>query len=503
MAEPVKPNLGLGLRSHSSCPSAVGRADAPPLCIRNARAVSLVVASLTVSSVALAEGITLPDPAPTPGSVFGDSLIMHRRWVIVGDRHRRTGPPDLLSSNGGLVMWERSAAGLPVGGAIEFQPSGLKRSDRFGESITLAGDILFIGAPGWDKAASQLNVGRVHVVDLSGATPVSLGFVNLSDFGIRQELGGALAALEEDGTVTVAAGAPGFVNIGPSQPIGPAKGRVQIYQQDGGAWTLLATYVATSTYNNCRFGSAVGLNGTHIAIGAPGGGAIGTPAWGRVFLYERNVGTPPPVVITAPTPTLDDHFGAAIAMSDDLLVVGASSDDCGAGVAHVYRLSRGSWVHEATLEPPSSQLDGWYGFGNSVGLDRERVIVGTGGIASDGQFGQRAAVFRRAGAAWQLEAIIDGASESDGPAAGLVAIDPAGALIVQPFGGRSENGALRYDVLPRSADLDFSGGVGAPDLAILLGAWGSVGVLPEDISGDGIVDAADLALLIGDWSVRP
>ncbi|MBL9121403.1 MAG: hypothetical protein JNL80_15960 [Phycisphaerae bacterium] len=503
MAEPATPTWGLGSRSHPSCSTSVERGN-PPSSFGRARAVATVVASflLPLPSVALAEGITLPDPAPTSGSLFGDSLVMHPRWIIVGDRYRRTGPPELLASSGGLVLWARSASGLPVGEAMEFQPAGLKRSDRFGESMALAGDLLLVGAPGWDQSTSLQNIGRLHVVDLSGTTPVSLGYVVLDDFGVRQELGGAVAALEEEGAVTVAVGAPGFVSSGPGQPLGPALGRVQVYRQAGSAWTVEANYVPPTADHSCRFGSAVGLSATHVAIGAPGGAASGPATWGRVFLHERIDSAPPPTVIAAPVPTLDDHFGAAIAMRDGLLVVGAPSDECDAGVAHVYRYKRGSWEYEATLEPPSRGLDGWHGFGNSVGLDRERVIIGTGGVAADGEFGRHAVVFRRAGAAWQLETTIDGDPSGDGPAAGLASVDAAGVTIVVPFGGGDAKGALRYDVLPRSRDLDFNGTVGAPDLALLLGAWGSVGVLPEDLSGDGIVNAMDLALLIGDWSVR-
>jgi hypothetical protein len=47
------------------------------------------------------------------------------------------------------------------------------------------------------------------------------------------------------------------------------------------------------------------------------------------------------------------------------------------------------------------------------------------------------------------------------------------------------------------ADLDGDGSVGAGDLAILLGAWGTTG--PGDLDGDGAVGAADLGLLLGAW----
>ncbi|MDZ4754882.1 MAG: hypothetical protein SGJ11_10355 [Phycisphaerae bacterium] len=49
-----------------------------------------------------------------------------------------------------------------------------------------------------------------------------------------------------------------------------------------------------------------------------------------------------------------------------------------------------------------------------------------------------------------------------------------------------------------SEDLNGDGIVGASDLAILLGAWGTSG--PGDLNGDGTVGAADLTILLGAWS---
>ncbi|MDZ4753844.1 MAG: dockerin type I repeat-containing protein [Phycisphaerae bacterium] len=48
-----------------------------------------------------------------------------------------------------------------------------------------------------------------------------------------------------------------------------------------------------------------------------------------------------------------------------------------------------------------------------------------------------------------------------------------------------------------SPDLNGDGNVDAEDLAILLGAWETVGA---DLNGDGTTDAADLAILLGAWT---
>jgi hypothetical protein len=55
---------------------------------------------------------------------------------------------------------------------------------------------------------------------------------------------------------------------------------------------------------------------------------------------------------------------------------------------------------------------------------------------------------------------------------------------------------------PNPADLDGDGSVGAGDLAILLGAWGTCppkGGCPADLDGDGSVGAGDLTALLAAW----
>ncbi|MCH8851251.1 MAG: hypothetical protein IID41_01205 [Planctomycetes bacterium] len=50
-------------------------------------------------------------------------------------------------------------------------------------------------------------------------------------------------------------------------------------------------------------------------------------------------------------------------------------------------------------------------------------------------------------------------------------------------------------------DLSGDGSVGAADLAMLLGAWGSNPGHPADFDEDGVVGASDLAFLLGNWGV--
>lgn len=104
-----------------------------------------------------------------------------------------------------------------------------------------------------------------------------------------------------------------------------------------------------------------------------------------------------------------------------------------------------------------------------------RVVAGGGGTSTNGDF-------VLSGTLAQSTA---GAATAPGPGGEL--------LIVGGFWLPSISEAL-----PCFGDLDGDGSVGAPDLGLLLAAWGT----PErsaDLDGDGIVSASDLGLLLGAW----
>jgi hypothetical protein len=87
--------------------------------------------------------------------------------------------------------------------------------------------------------------------------------------------------------------------------------------------------------------------------------------------------------------------------------------------------------------------------------------------------------------------------ENTGSAGLLVAWEgPGTARAIIPASAYSHGGT------PMALDLDGDGTVGAPDLAILLSAWGPVAAgTPADFNRDGAVDAADLSTLLSNWGL--
>ena len=151
-----------------------------------------------------------------------------------------------------------------------------------------------------------------------------------------------------------------------------------------------------------------------------------------------------PSRMTASDGANGDKFGSAVAMSGDVVVVGAQLDDdacpgnefCQSGAAYVYRFDGTNWIEEAKLTASDVQWSA--GFGRSAAVDGDVIVVAapldstpacTTGIPEQGFcFHGSAYVFRFDGANWIEEAK-------------LVASDAAnGDRFGEGFGGVSVSG---------------------------------------------------------------
>lgn len=93
------------------------------------------------------------------------------------------------------------------------------------------------------------------------------------------------------------------------------------------------------------FGFSVAISGTRIVVGEPNNDS-GAFDSGMIHVFDLASGTPttPVASLANPSPASQDFFGYAVAISGDLVVAGAWSDDTGgadAGSAYVYSFSGG------------------------------------------------------------------------------------------------------------------------------------------------------------------
>src|SRR5207244_4025539 len=127
--------------------------------------------------------------------------------------------------------------------------------------------------------------------------------------------------------------------------------------------------LATGDY----FGSSVAVSSNIVVVGAPFDytGAVDS---GSAYVFNATTGA---LIATLnnPTPAVEDYFGLSVAVSGNTVVVGAYGDDTGntnAGSAYVFNAATGALV--ATLNNPTPAASDY--FGAAVAVSGNTVAVG-------------------------------------------------------------------------------------------------------------------------------
>ncbi len=163
---------------------------------------------------------------------------------------------------------------------------------------------------------------------------------------------------------------------------GLGAGAAHLY--DGRAeWREVKTLFASDAHRAQRFGHAVAVTANLAFVGAPGV----DPGSGTVYVFDRNAGARngwgEVARIENPGPWPVARFGAALAVWQDVLVVGApgAADDMG----RAYVLRRGAtssqWNLVRALEP---EAQGPARFGAAVAVTAEWIAIGAPGATGEG-----------------------------------------------------------------------------------------------------------------------
>lgn len=298
----------------------------------------LITLSLTlVLFPAVAFGQTL-EPIPNvftspDGGQYGRSVAIQGDVMVVG------APDDdgAATDAGAVFIHGRNVGGPNAWGVIKrLEPSGADLSDDlFGYSVAIDGDTVVVGAP--KDGAVLREYGRVFVFQRDeGGTDnwgevTSFGPTSIDDF----QWFGIAVALEGDTVVVGAAFEEG-------------DGAAYVFERDQGGtdnWGSI-TRIKPQFLQNARFGGDVDISGDLIAIGASeadllNAGAFPVPM-GRVYLYGRDSGGPnnwgEVKRVAASDREQGDRFGERLSLDGGRLAVGAfrrdenNNDVCGTAV---------------------------------------------------------------------------------------------------------------------------------------------------------------------------
>jgi len=353
------------------------------------------------------------DPGPNFISSFGSSVAIKGDTILVGAGTAWGGIPAVLPGVGKTFIYERNQGGADGWGEIaSISHPDPADYDYFGSPVSISGETVLVGAYGKDHPGYP-NAGSVYVFERNQGGPESWGLVAHRVASDMEADGwfGRSASISDD---TMLVGAPGVDDVGDNT------GSTYVFHRTGDVWIEEAKQQASDGAAGDGLGRAVAASGDVAVAGAVWAAGSGD-ASGAAYVFRRNQDGPDAwgevAKLAAPDGSTYDHFGEAVAISGDTVVVGALGDDDlghNSGSAYVYGRNQGGadgWGEVAKL----NASDGSAGdqFGHSVSISGDTVVVGADKVYSGG-----------AGSAYVFERNRDGAA-SWGEVAELSASDAA------------------------------------------------------------------------------
>ena len=321
--------------------------------------------------VGLEQGFTLSQP---PGQAHGRPLTF--ALALSGDL-----TPRLEAGGRALTLTQRDGqAALRYTGLVAYDATGRELRG----SLALHGDELLLQV---DDAGARYPV----VVD----PLVEQAKLTASDGAVQDRLGYTVAI---DGN-TLVAGAPGNNSI---------QGAVYVFVQPGTSWataTETAKLTASDGAHNDSLGSSVAIAGDTVVAGAPGAVEGGLAVAGAAYVFVKPAAgwttATETAKLTASHVAVFGAVGSSVAISGDTIVSG------GGEAAYVFVKPATGWAGGAptptteTARLTNSDQGDVDGFGSSVGVSGDTVVVGSYSATVNTNVNQGAAyVFVEPGSGW-------------------------------------------------------------------------------------------------------
>ena len=180
-------------------------------------------------------------------------------------------------------------------------------------------------------------------------------------------------------------------------------GSVQVFRFDGLQWVEEEKLIAADGALEDRFGNSLATSGGAVIVGTPNDDDVAGPDVGSAYVF-RFGGTQwvQEQKLTAMSGVAYDRFGRSVAMSGDVVLVGAPQDGIAAGppgCAYVFRFNGSQWVQQQRL----TASDGANGdnFGHSIALEGDVALIGSSWDDTGGHsYGGSVYAFRFNGIQW-------------------------------------------------------------------------------------------------------
>ncbi len=315
-------------------------------------------------------------------AVSGDTAIVGDHGTDIAGAADRGAAYVFVRSSG---VWQQQARLVASDGAA---------ADFFGWGIALLNDIAVIGAFG-DDTAPGADQGAAYVFERVGSLWFERQKLTAPD-AAAGALFGYSASISGDRIAVGALSAAVAANA--------EQGKAYVYFRTGIApsWSFEQTLTALDGAASDFFGAHVSLSGDTVLVTASGDDVGANADQGSAYVFDRSGGTWVQQQKLLPSDGgAGDGFGLSGALFGDTAVVGSFSADvppnANQGAAYVYTRSGPTWSPQQKLVLPNGAPNQFAGF--SIALSGQVVAVGAFGRDADRG---GIAIFRRSGGVWEF-----------------------------------------------------------------------------------------------------
>jgi hypothetical protein len=289
---------------------------------------------------------------------FGGNVALSGDTAVIGarddDNGIYSGSAYVFSRSG--TSWSQQAKLTATDGAA---------GDEFGYSVALSGDTAVVGAARDDDKGNDS--GSAYVFTRSGTS-----------WSLQAKLTAADGAAGDVFSISVAlSGDTAVIGADLDNEKGENSGAAYVFTRSGSTWSQQAKLTAADGAAGDLFGIRVALSGDTAVIGAARDDDKGDNS-GAAYVFIRSGTTwSQQAKLTAADGAASDRFGTRVALSGNSAVIGAILDDDksdNSGSAYVFTRSGTTWSQLAKLTATDGAADDVFGW--SVALSGDIVVIG-------------------------------------------------------------------------------------------------------------------------------
>ena len=315
-------------------------------------------------------------PVPTNFDQLGNSVSLSGNNVLVGASLDDTGAGD----TGAAYLFDATT------GAVQLKflnpDPGPSFGDQFGQSVSISGNNVLIGAHEDDTKAS--GAGAAYLFDITtcdaadGTVDTFCSIPNLKLYSPAPAAGDKFGFSVSLDAGNILVGSK-FDDAG-----GSNAGAAYLFNLSG---TLLETFQNPSPNSGDQFGYSVSISGNNVLVGAlhDDTGAVDS---GAAYFFDittcdaavtvDNICEVATQTFLNPSPNSGDQFGNSVSISGNNALVGADKDDTGAvdaGAAYLFDATTGTLL-QTFVDPTPAPVNL---FGRAVSISGNDIVVGAPG----------------------------------------------------------------------------------------------------------------------------